>query len=403
MFLVICGKSTLELCSRLAAVGSHIAVPCRMQSLSEAATSEMDVASFDLSRLFKLVFNNINLSLNDDDATNCPHLELPDSFQLSQKSPGQVYPARECIGGGMPSINAQAFASALKTTHRTGMTLNPTLSQKLDILVPSENQRYTSTNIARHTYAGSPSDIPLFSLGEDIYTVSPEFALMQTVIGLPVDAALALAYEACGLYGKDASRRGFYNRPALTSVSRIKTFASQNRGRRGSARMLRMIPYLFNKSRSPMETSIAIIMCLPVRLGGFGLNDFELNAEIPLNEEQRRMSGLDHAEIDFYFESNNLGLEYNSNLAHTGAARIARDSRRNNTLRYMGLKIITITWEDVRSVQAFEDLMKQTYKVLGKRWRPISDSTAEKRKQLWKNLIPQHPGSRAEADLGVHW
>ena len=64
-------------------------------------------------------------------------------------------------------------------------------------------------------------DGSLYQVSDGVYITSPEFSLLLLSKSLPFDALVLLCDEVCGGYALDATERGFYDRPALSSVSKV--------------------------------------------------------------------------------------------------------------------------------------------------------------------------------------
>lgn len=62
---------------------------------------------------------------------------------------------------------------------------------------------------------------------------------------------------------------------------------------------------------------------------------------------------------DLYWPAARLAVEYDSDLAHTGSHRIARDSRRRNEIQSMGVAVVTITKAQAYSLSEFDMVAHQ--------------------------------------------
>ena len=67
--------------------------------------------------------------------------------------------------------------------------------------------------------------------------------------------------------------------------------------------------------------------------------------------------------------AHNKSKEYDSDFYHTGANRIAADSKRRLDLAALGINVITVTGGQIRNVSEFENLARLITKTLGKRLR----------------------------------
>ena len=261
--------------------------------------------------------------------------------------------------------------------------------RKLHVLVDGNNSRFCSKTIARHTWNGVLPPGSLYKIGPEVYMTSPEFSLLLISQKCGFNDLVMRCCEVCGTYGIDGGGKGFYERSALTSIAKVRAFLDKAGSVRGALKLRRALKYAFDNARSPMEAAIALLMCYPVRMGGFGFPKPILNYRMDLNREASRMAGRSFVLFDYFFPEQHVALEYDSNQEHTGANRIASDARRNNTLRYMGISVTNITWTQVRDPLAFEYVMKQVAKLLNKKLAVFSDQARIKRMQLRADVLPR--------------
>lgn len=266
---------------------------------------------------------------------------------------------------------------------------------RLDILVADNNSRFATSSVRRHTWGAALPDGAFYQVGEGVYVTSPEFSLLLLSKELPFNNLVALCSEVCGCYARDGSARGFYDRPALTTVARVGAFLAKVESASGSAKLKRALLYAVENARSPMEATVGIMMCVPTRMGGFGLPKPELNHRARLSPGIAEMAGRNHVVFDFFFADHGVAVEYDSSQEHTGADRIASDARRNNALRHDGIAVINVTWAQVREPKALEAAMTQVAGALGRKLREPSPAGRARRVQLRADLLPRVLDGRA--------
>jgi len=162
---------------------------------------------------------------------------------------------------------------------------------------------------------------------------------------------------------------GFYSRPQLTSVSKLSAFVDRMEGADGVKNARKALNYIADGSASPMETILVMLMILPYRLGGYGLPVPELNSRITPVKEIRSNSSKSFYSCDLLWRDANLAVEYDSNQYHTGAERIASDSKRRNVLNAIGITVYTVTSKQIYSYKELEKVAKLLAIRLGKRLR----------------------------------
>ena len=257
------------------------------------------------------------------------------------------------------------------------------------ILVAGAESRNRTKGFKRHVWNGPLPDGSFYRIGEDLYITSPEFSLVLIAQRLSLIDLTLLCCESCGRYVRDpAHPKGFYKRPAITNIMRIEAFIEKLGPARGTAKLRNALRYALENAWSPMESAVALLMSMPVRLGGYGFPKPLLNYRKHFSLEEARMANREHVDLDVYFKDFNVAVEYNSDEDHTGAARIASDAIRNNTIEYIGIRVMILTWGQVRYLGSFDDAMKQLANKLGRTVHAPSKAVMAKRRQLRKCALP---------------
>ena len=150
-------------------------------------------------------------------------------------------------------------------------------------------------------------------MGRGVLAAGPELALCQVAARDDhdlVDVA-QLAYELCGTYLLDQdpnSWKGFVNNDvSATTVRRIESVARALKGERGIKTVNEALPFVVDGAHSPMETTLAMLLALPRRVGGLGIGGIAMNHEVKSIGRK----------IDAAFPKKKVGLEYKGKLYHT--------------------------------------------------------------------------------------
>lgn len=112
-----------------------------------------------------------------------------------------------------------------------------------------------------------------------------------------------------------------------------------------------------------------MLLCLPYRRGGYGLEWPMLNYRIDVPPSKRKMADRGHCKGDLCWPERHLCLEYDSELYHADAERRDSDARRRGTLIALDYAVVTVTTGQVMDSGAFNRLAHQIAKLLGKRLR----------------------------------
>lgn len=274
----------------------------------------------------------------------------------------------------------------------------------LDVVVSPGDTHRTAKSVVRH-----PASLPLglgslCKIGHGEYVFTPEMCFYQvasvsvTTLKGKVDArvrivaVILLGLELCGCYSLSTSKRGFFDRKPLTSVSRLVRTAFELSSCYGISRMREALPWILDGSRSPKESQLYLILCLPAELGGFGLPKPELNHTIDVG---RISDGFfAHREIctvDFYWAFARLVVEYDSKAFHAdlGTDKVQRDDARADALRELGYDVVTITHDDLFDEQRLHAKAEGIAQRLGVELPPSTEEYLDMHQQL-VNMLLRH-------------
>ena len=222
----------------------------------------------------------------------------------------------------------------------------------LHVIVGSKAFYGMRAGIACHVHAARIPARSFYLVAPDLYVLSPEacFVLMATV--LTFVQLVALGDELCGTYCIDAEADGGMRnrRWAPTSVARIQFYIDRATGMHGVDAARRALKYVVDGSNSPRETELEMRLCLPRRVGGYGLVAPLMNHRIDLDEEAARMAGQDYCLCDLFWPQANLDLEYDGEQGHAGERKRVKDVGRRFALEHEGVHERTIT-----KLQYFQD------------------------------------------------
>ena len=246
----------------------------------------------------------------------------------------------------------------------------------LDVLVFDPEMRRQSKQIACRAWSVDIPPRAFYRVG-DMNVSSPEFVFLQMAQELPLAQLIALGCELCGTYvllPKSAAHpesldESPQRNSSLTSVDRLLKFVEHAKGAHGRTKALRALKYVIDGSRSPMETVVYMLLCLPPKLGGYGLRKPVLNADIPLDDEARAIAGRISCYGDLCWIEEKLDIEYHG-VVHVGASHMKSDVGRELGIEHMGWRVITITSPQVFDEEQFEIVAKEAAAHLKKRLYP---------------------------------
>ncbi len=231
--------------------------------------------------------------------------------------------------------------------------------------------RYRPLVIHRWTTA---RPLPVRQLDHGLWTVSPELLFVQLSAELALPQAVLLGWELCGRYGKVLPgdrrcrlvERGFEDRAALTTVAGITAFLAAHPRLRGVRPAREALTWVRDRARSPMEAAVWMLLCMPPRLGGFGLPPFQVNYRIPLNPRDAALLDRPYLELDLWHPDPPLDVEVDG--SDHDRTRV-HDAVRNNELAARHVRQIHLAGPELMNCDRFEDEARTIAQILGVRLR----------------------------------
>ena len=306
---------------------------------------------------------------------------------FSALTPSRVH---SLVGGAPTEEKIRAFRSE-----------HPDLALRdIDLVVRYGDQR-DLPGVKTHVRRAPLPERSFYRLDDDVFVASPELCLMQLASKLSEPQAVKLAMEMCGSYAIDPadSSEPFYTpdpldddsgmckRPPLTNTTKLRAYAERLFASNSRARGAHCLRYVVDGSASPRETALFMLLCMPIRFGGYGLALPELNRRIELNPPEKLLVGVSHYDCDLYWAHRRIGVEYDSRRHHSALEKQERDAIRRNMLQYKGVQVIVATRTQVNKPGEFDKLSRQIGRAIGKRFRIPEKEHIAARKQLRKVLF----------------
>lgn len=280
----------------------------------------------------------------------------------------------------------------------------------LDVLVSSREGRRRSKSLMTHVCSlrvpdGSYLHVGIQSLGACV--VSPELAYVQLAAMSDEVGTIWVGNALCSDYRIDGyALGGVVFRPdendvALTSVARLRRYAeSLPAGFSGRDRALRMLRYVHDGARSPMESGLVMACELPPHLGGYSLGKVTLNKARTVFRGIGRMGDRLYArrypDILIVAVGSKgprvAGVDYDAESTHRGEARRQSDAIRRNQLTTVdSMRHFTLEKFQVMQYEQFLDEVDNVRRSLGRR-RNVTTARMERvlprtRFELWERVL----------------
>ncbi len=187
-------------------------------------------------------------------------------------------------------------------------------------------------------------------LSKQIFIASPELSFLQAATYLSFPQLVHFGYALCGMYALNPMEAsGTSPREPLTTHKKIHAFLERTHHLQGSVLARRSLKYVLENSRSPRESTVAMILSLPLRYGGRGLPAPQLNKRIPIPDHLKNQTDRSHFEVDFFWEKEHVAAEYDSDAVHQGKEKRCSDAIKSNVLPALGYSPFAFTRPQVNN------------------------------------------------------
>ncbi len=225
------------------------------------------------------------------------------------------------------------------------------LAFPLHVLVPDAAYRSRSELATCHVSSSTYPRGSFVRLAEGVLVSSPELCFVQMATKLPPIALVRLGFE----------------RP-FTTVARLGRFIEAAGDMPGTVKARKALRFIASGSASPMETCMVMLLCLPLRLGGYNLPKPQMNREVRPKRRGRLAPGDRQCFCDLVWHEARVALEYDSSEFH-GPRQAADDARRRNVLLNRGFTVVSVTSGSARNLIELDRIAQILRTRLGVRLR----------------------------------
>lgn len=235
------------------------------------------------------------------------------------------------------------------------------LGRPVDLLLPSRQRRGSVAGVRYHVCSLEIPPGSLARVARDVCVTSPELTFVQLGRMESVPVITQYAMELCGGYALAPwSQTGFVPRAPLCSPEGLGWFVDACTGMPGVHKAAEALWLMGERSMSPAETRLFLLLTLPRRLFGYGLPRPLLNQRIEIPPDAQLRLGCDYLIVDFLFREHRLVVEYDSRTFHGTVARLDHDDDRREVLQDMGYDVVVVRAERLENHRRFDALVRQT-------------------------------------------
>lgn len=265
----------------------------------------------------------------------------------------------------------------------------------LDVLVSKRDDRRPATQINPHIWSTRLPYGSLCLVTDNLYVCSPEFVFLQLAPSLDEARRVQLATELCGTYSLIKGERFRQRTMPLTSKTNLENFVARAERAPGVAKARAALRWTQDNSRSPMETIMFLLLCLPTRLGGYGLPLPKLNPKVDVGTRMASFVSDPYYRPDCLWEKKIndstilVTAEYDSHEYHDKEQDAEHTRIRRNNFKTLGYLVTSINKSQVRKASEFQYPARQIARDLHLRRKEPEISELSRTDDLIKLLFAE--------------
>lgn len=273
------------------------------------------------------------------------------------------------------------------------------VGRPIQAFVATRSKGTSTKGLVTHVLSEPVPNGVFLDIGHGVCICTPQFTFMQMAPQVDLVDAVGIGMELCGAYSKwrlepdkmgdpyyfehTESRQSTYDLPPVLKAKRIDAFIERMAGWRGAVAARAAARWVVNSSASPMETAVYLLLCLPKRLGGYGLPRPTLNPKLIV----RNPDGTKERYPDLFWSGANVDVEYNSDETHSGEWSRYRDSKREVELTVANVRVLPLTRPQLMNVDEFDAFARGLQRMLGVRARGNDPRWEYRRAELRRKLL----------------
>ena len=251
-------------------------------------------------------------------------------------------------------LDLAAFARTGRLPSEADLRALGLLQRPVHCLVPSS--KHAGIKVLSRTHRCPLPAIPprlVKQVTDDVYSCGPELTFVQMANKTSLLGTVVLGYELCGSYAHFSQMiSGFYERPPLTSVEKMRSAIDAIPGVHGRTAAREALRYVRDKSASPMETVVSCMLSLPTSMGGYGMVLPELNYAVELDEAEATLAGTNKPRIDTAYVEDLIGVEFDGKDYHRD---LEHDLKRRTALTHRGWTIYVLNVDELTFFSKFKE------------------------------------------------
>lgn len=275
-----------------------------------------------------------------------------------------------------------------------GLSANP--HEPLDVLVAAQGNRRAGQGVQPHVWTSPLPRGAFCYVAPDVYVCSPPFVYLQLAGSLDAIDAARLAMELCGTYSLDASHVHDGHEP-IARLRSLRGFMEKVPHAYGAAKAAAALRWVADNSGSPRETALLLALCLPTRLGGYGLDVPVVNPRLRVGRGLAVELGSSTYLPSLWWVCDRGGVHRRVSVEYDDSVRQgtawSRDAYRlhREALRSLGLLATKVDRPQLSQARLLEPAALQVAHDLGLRRGPSDAVVLARRDELLRRLSSDPP------------
>lgn len=281
------------------------------------------------------------------------------------------------------------------------------LTKPYHVLVCQADQMRATKTVKPHLWTGDVGTRAFIDLGHDVYLSMPAFVFLQMATELTHVELIMLGMMLCGYYSPwptlgRSKLNGNLDTPLtdlhknmvcfaqsfelqpICSEYALRRFIDNRKDVKGIKAARAALPWVRENAASHMETALYLLLCLPVRRGGYGIPIPVLNPKV----EVRQASGQTICFPDLYWRNPSIDVEYQSDWEHATIDANYRDSRRMVAVVCNDIDYLAISTGQLKRAQDMDNAARGLAKKLKHRIRITCKDWKARRSALRAAVLP---------------
>lgn len=194
--------------------------------------------------------------------------------------------------------------------HDALVELECNIPKPIELMVGDPKARRNLSGTVCHVWRSRLPKGSFFAISEGVYITSPECTLAQQASQLHQANLCQMLGRYMGTWTPTNMPASQDERAPLTTPEAVRDYVRELGNAPGASNLKFALAYTCEGAASAPETSLQLVLCLPLELHGLGISQPTMNYEVELSSEAQLLYPRDTIRIDLCWRRKNFGLEY---------------------------------------------------------------------------------------------